>query len=347
MDDDSQRSQAPPYGLPLPGMERRTVVTWGLLAINGAVWAAMELSGGSEDERVLLRFGAMFGPLIANGEYWRLFTAMFLHVGIMHLMFNGIGLLIFGRMLERVFGHYRFATIYVLAGLSGSIASYTFNPVVIGAGASGAIFGVLGALTAFFLLRRDVLGNVGRRYRSGLALIVLINLAFGFFIPGIDNWAHLGGLGGGLVLGFALSPHYRYEALDGGEDISTGSSGPTGPGFLARRVWVVAAVVVVLAAWTWLVTSDPSLEARAFAHVLQAERQYDEENYFDALEEAAEAINLDPTSGPAFFIRGKLNAAIDSTDQAASDLGRAMALGLDEPRRAEAVRILVSLGLRN
>ena len=105
--------------------------------------------------------------------------------------------------------------------------------------------------------------------------------------------------------------------------------------------------VAVLVAWTWLATKDPSVEARAFAHVLRAERQYDEENYFDGLEEAAEAINLDPTSGPALFIRGKLNAAIGSTEQAASDLGRAMALGLDERRRAEAVTILVSLGLRN
>ncbi len=101
------------------------------------------------------------------------------------------------------------------------------------------------------------------------------------------------------------------------------------------------------AAWTWLVTNDPSVEALAFSHVLQAERLYDEETYVDALVEAAEATNLDPASGPAFFIRGKLNAAINNTEQAASDLGRAMALGLDERRRAEAVRILVSLRLQN
>lgn len=344
MGDDSQRSQAPPYGLSLPGIGRRTVVTWGLLAINVAVWAAMELSGGSENEVVLLRFGAMFGPLISNGEYWRLFTAMFLHVGFMHLLFNGVGLLIFGRMLERIFGHYRFATIYVLAGLSGSVASYNFNPIVIGAGASGAIFGVLGALTAFFLIRRGVVGNVGRQYRSGLALIVMINLAFGFLVPGIDNWAHLGGLAGGLVLGLALSPRYRHEAL-GDETVEAART--SGRGFPANRGWIVVAVAVVLIAWTWLATNDPSVEAQALAHVIQAERQYDKENYFEALEQAAEAINLDPISGPAFFIRGKLNAAINNTEQAASDLGRAMSLGLDERRRAEAVQILVSLGLRN
>jgi rhomboid protease GluP len=286
----------------------------------------------------------MFGPLIANGEYWRLFTAMFLHVGFMHLLFNGIGLLIFGRLLERIYGHYRFTTIYVLAGLSGSIASYTFNRVVIGAGASGAIFGVLGALAAFFLLRRDILGRVGRRYLSSLALIAAINLFLGFIIPGIDNWAHLGGLGGGFLLGLALSPRYRHETFSEGVAIPTEASRR---GFLGRRGWIVAVALAVLATWTWLVTNNPSDEARAFTHVLRAERLYDEESYADALVEAAEAMDLDPTSGQAFFIRGKLNAAIENTGQAASDLGRAMALGIDERRRAEAVRILVSLRIRN
>ena len=221
MDDNQLRPQASPYGLPLPGMQRRTVVTWLLLAINLAVWVAMDRSGGSENEDVLLRFGALFGPFIANGEYWRLFTAMFLHIGFMHLLSNAIALIIFGGLMERIFGHYRFTSIYVLAGLSGSLASYTFNPVVIGAGASGAIFGVLGALTAFFLIRRDVLGNVGRQYLSALGLIGGINLFFGFIIPGIDNWAHLGGLVGGFLLGLALSPRYRREALGEGAAVST------------------------------------------------------------------------------------------------------------------------------
>ena len=344
MGSNPQRAQASHNGLTLPGMERRTFVTWGLLVINVAVWGATELSGGSDDEEVLLRFGAMFGPLIANGEYWRLFTAMFLHVGFIHLLFNGIGLLIFGRMLERIFGHYRFTTIYVLAGLSGSIASYNFNPVVIGVGASGAIFGVLGALAAFFLLRRSVLGRIGRQNLSALAFIVAINLFFGFIITGIDNWAHLGGLGGGFVLGLALSPHYRHEAFSEGVTMSTGSSSF---GFLVRRGWIVVVALAVLTTWTWLVTNDSSVEARAITHALRAERLYDDETYADALVEADEATNLDPTSGPAFFIRGKLNAAIDNKKQAASDLGRAIGLGLDERRRAEAVRILVSLRLRN
>ena len=344
MDDNQLRPQASPYGLPLPGMQRRTVVTWVLLAINLAVWVAMDRSGGSENEDVLLRFGALFGPFIANGEYWRLFTAMFLHIGFMHLLSNAIALIIFGGLMERIFGHYRFTSIYVLAGLSGSLASYTFNPVVIGAGASGAIFGVLGALTAFFLVRRDVLGNVGRQYLSALGLIAGINLFLGFINPGIDNWAHLGGLVGGFLLGLALSPRYRREDVGEGELMSTGASSL---GFLARRGWSVALAVVLLVVWTRLASVDPSVEAQAFTHVLRAEELYEEESYADGLVEADRAIELDSTNGRAFFVRGSLNAAINNRDQAASDLGRAIALGIDGERHAEAVRIMQSQRPRN
>ena len=105
-----------------PDKSGRPVVTWALLAVNILVWIATEIAGGSEDTQVLLDFGAMFGPTIANGEYWRLFTAMFLHVGLMHLLFNGLALLIFGQVVERTYGHLQFVIIYVLAGLAGSVA---------------------------------------------------------------------------------------------------------------------------------------------------------------------------------------------------------------------------------
>ena len=104
----------------LPGTDRRPVVTYTLLAINVVVWLAMGLAGGSEDPNVLLDFGAMFGPLIASGEYWRLFTAMFLHVGILHLAFNGFGLFIFGR------SHY--SAVYTLGSEPRPLAATAFDP---------------------------------------------------------------------------------------------------------------------------------------------------------------------------------------------------------------------------
>ena len=201
-------------GFSLPGADRRPVVTWALLAINLVVWGATMLAGGSQNTDVLLRFGAMYGPFIATGDYWRLFTAMFLHIGIPHLLFNSFGLLVFGSLVERIYGPIRFVTIYILAGLAGSVASYSFNMLSIGAGASGAIFGVLGALAAFFFARRDMLGAMGRQNLLGLVIIAAFNLIFGFVTPGIDNWAHMGGLLGGVLIGLALAPYYRAVDVD-------------------------------------------------------------------------------------------------------------------------------------
>ncbi|MCH8184814.1 MAG: rhomboid family intramembrane serine protease [Chloroflexi bacterium] len=252
----------------LPGTGRRPVVTYALLAINLVVWLAMEFEGrsrgGSESPEVLLQFGAMFGPLIASGEYWRLFTAMFLHVGILHLAFNAFGLLIFGRLVEGIYGPVRFALIYLLAGLFGSVASYLLNSIAIGAGASGAIFGVLGALAAFFLARREMLGEMGRQNLTGLAVIAAFNLIFGFTQPGIDNWAHMGGLAGGFAIGMALAPNYR--RVDdvfglGGRVVDVNS--------LARSFWVVPVAVVLLFGGTAL---GNSRMPDAQSHIESAER---------------------------------------------------------------------------
>ena len=252
----------------LPGTGRRPVVTYALLAINVVVWLAMEFEGrsrgGSENPDVLLQFGAMFGPLIASGEYWRLFTAMFLHVGLLHLAFNGFGLLIFGRIVEGIYGPVRFALIYILAGLFGSVASYLLNSIAIGAGASGAIFGVLGALAAFYLARREMLGEMGRQSLTGLAVIAGFNLIFGFTQPGIDNWAHMGGLAGGFAIGMALAPNYR--RVDdvfglGGRVVDVNS--------LARSFWVVPVAVVLLFGGTAL---GNSRIPDAQSHIESAER---------------------------------------------------------------------------
>ncbi len=95
----------------LPWGNERPVITWALLALNILVFIAATAAGGTDNPEVLLDFGALFGPLIADGEYWRLFTAMFLHIGIAHLAFNGFALFIFGGLVERLYGHVRFILI--------------------------------------------------------------------------------------------------------------------------------------------------------------------------------------------------------------------------------------------
>jgi rhomboid protease GluP len=204
------QSPQPQVRLALP--VHKPVVTWVLLALILVVFGLETLAGGSTQTEVLVRLGAKVTPLIAAGEYWRLFTAMFLHIGVMHLFFNGYALLVLGTELERLVGWGRFAAIYLLSGLLGSLASYAFSPSV-SAGASGAIFGLIGALAAFFILHRQALGTWGQRRLANIAFLIAINLFLGVTQSWIDNWGHMGGLLGGLALGWALAPRYEVDPV--------------------------------------------------------------------------------------------------------------------------------------
>ncbi|MGH3656269.1 MAG: rhomboid family intramembrane serine protease, partial [Micromonosporaceae bacterium] len=145
---------------------------------------------------------------VANGEYWRLFTSMFLHYGLLHLAVNMWALWILGQHLERILGPARFLTLYLLSGLGGSVAVYLFTeqnrPT---AGASGAIFGLFAAL--FVVNRKLGLDN------RGVIGLILINLSLGLFIPNISMTGHLGGLviGGVVAFGLAYAPRSRRTAI--------------------------------------------------------------------------------------------------------------------------------------
>jgi rhomboid protease GluP len=196
------------YTLPLS----RPIVAWILLGLIVLMFLVETATGGSTSTKVLVRLGAKVTPFIADGEYWRLATSMFLHIGFMHLLFNGYALIAIGTELERLIGRARFSVIYFLSGLYGSLASYAFSPSLT-AGASGAIFGLIGALGAFFYLHRERLGAWGRARLANIVFLIVINLFFGFTQPGIDNLAHLGGLLSGLGLGWALAPRYQVDPL--------------------------------------------------------------------------------------------------------------------------------------
>lgn len=183
-----------------------TPITWLLLGINVVILAGLELSGGSTSVPNLLRWGAKFGPAIADGDYWRLFTPMFLHVGVAHLVTNSLGLILFGRLVERYFGSRSFLAIYLLAGVFGNIASYAAVSNGVGAGASGAVFGIIGAYGAFLFRNRSISGSMAQSTLGGLGIIVGVNLLFGFSVSGIDNWAHIGGLVGGFLIAYRLVP---------------------------------------------------------------------------------------------------------------------------------------------
>jgi rhomboid protease GluP len=188
----------------------RPVVTWVLLASIVVVFIIETLLGGSTDVGVLIWMGAKYTPRIAAGEYWRLFTSMFLHIGVMHLAFNGYALFVVGTELERLEGPGRFLAIYLLSGLFGSLASYALGSDL-AAGASGAVFGIIGALAAFFVIHRDKFGAWGLRRLAQIGIVILFNLIWGLRPgSGIDNYAHIGGLLAGFALGWALAPRYEF-----------------------------------------------------------------------------------------------------------------------------------------
>ena len=185
----------------------RTFVATGLIVVNVAVYLAMTLAGasaGSPGAVDLVAWGANSGELVAAGEVWRLLTSMFVHAGIAHIALNMLALRSLS-IVEGLYGNAAFLALYLLAGLGGSIASLLVNPIKASVGASGAVFGVAGALLAFFLLHRRAMPRaVFRRTTGSLLLMLGINVAFGFSIPQVDNAAHLGGLAVGFLSGLAL-----------------------------------------------------------------------------------------------------------------------------------------------
>lgn len=181
---------------------KKPIVTYSLIFICILVFILMYVLGnGSTDNYTLLVFGANVDTLTKNGDYYRLFTSMFLHIGILHLLCNMYSLYIIGKEVENVFGKVKYLIIYLLSGIAGSILSLAFNHNTICAGASGAIFGLLGALLYFGYYYRTYLGAT--LTRSILPVIVL-NLIIGFTSSGIDNAAHIGGLVGGILIAMAV-----------------------------------------------------------------------------------------------------------------------------------------------
>lgn len=182
-------------------------ITQALIAINVALFMGMLAAGGWENSENLLRFGALSVPL-RTSEWWRLFTAMFVHIGPLHLLFNMYALFLFGPAVETRYGRARFLALYLSAGFLGSAMSVALTSGFgIRAGASGGVFGILGCWIAFYVRHRDQRGS--RDQLRSLFFLVGINLFFGFSIGGIDNFAHLGGLAGGFVAGSGLEKWSR------------------------------------------------------------------------------------------------------------------------------------------
>jgi membrane associated rhomboid family serine protease len=180
--------------------------TLALVAVNCFAWIALN-PFSTVDEASLVRAGALFGPAVMVGEWWRPLSAMFLHAGWMHLLVNMYALFLLGRFAEGLLGFERFLLIYILSGVSGALGSLLAIRGAVSVGASGAIMGLLGTLIVVLLLRKGRLPESWRRVLLwNLVFISAIQIFVGFQMPMIDNGAHVGGLVGGAVAAIALAP---------------------------------------------------------------------------------------------------------------------------------------------
>ncbi|MEH7345528.1 rhomboid family intramembrane serine protease [Bacillus sp. JJ1532] len=186
--------------------------TYVFMIIQVAMFLLLEWKGGSTNTSTLIEYGAKFNPLILEGEWWRFFTPIILHIGLLHLLMNTLALYYLGTTVERIYGNARFLFIYLLAGFFGSLLSFVFSPNL-SAGASGAIFGCFGALLYFGVIYPKLFFRT-----MGLNIIVIlgINLVFGFTMPSIDNAGHIGGLiGGFLATGIVHFPKKKRLLIQG------------------------------------------------------------------------------------------------------------------------------------
>jgi rhomboid protease GluP len=179
-------------------------VTIAIIAANALVFAVMVLSGASAFDptpKQAISFGADYGPLTLNGQWWRLVSSMFVHFGALHIGLNMWCLWNLGRAAERLLGRFSYLLAYFASGIFGSIASVYWHPLAAGAGASGAIFGIAGVLVSFVYLKKTPAHlQINSKMLGSLGTFIVYNLIFGAAIPGISLAAH----GGGLLMGLAV-----------------------------------------------------------------------------------------------------------------------------------------------
>ncbi len=302
-------------------------VTAVLIGVNILMFLTVIASGGSvlnPSVNILLRWGANYGPDTLGGQSWRLLSSMFLHGGLVHITLNMWALLNLGLLAEILFGRRSYFFLYMACGLAGSIVSVWWSPEVVSIGASGAIFGVAGALLPALAFQKNA------RLRAALkgnlfiiGIFVLYNIAYGAREAHIDNAAHLGGLVTGIILGVLLpsSP---------GHDVET---------HVTRRVTTFVAIAIVLfAAFAFVRRTNAGV-----IEMIQAEDLRHAGNIKGAIQHSTRAVQIDPGSPTAHFQLGELYMASGDQSGAETEFQKAASL---QPDFAPAYTDLCSVQLQ-
>ena len=227
-------------------MNRPVVLTWWLLVINIVLWAVAKFYGmwlGDEGlasayfnaEQLVFFTGMKVNEAIVGGDWWRLISSQFVHLDMLHLLFNGYGIFVLGRFLERCYGIRRMLVMYLSAGTVGSLASFLINPSPAG-GASGAVYGLVGGAVVFGIkYRKSLPPELSRALTVGLGPWILLSLAIGFIdtIP-MDNAAHIGGLFTGALVASLMASRLREQT----------------PRWSQRGLWLLTALAAVCLVWT-------------------------------------------------------------------------------------------------
>lgn len=286
--------------------------TWAvplLIGINACVYSAMVLSGADWKEPSLLevlRFGASHGPYVAQGDWWRLLACAFVHIGFVHFMVNMASLFAL-RIVESFYGSGAFLLLYLLCAVTGSLSSVLWHPSVVSAGASGAIFGMAGALITFFVAHRQSIPELlFRPVLRNLIVLVALNIFIGSAVEGIDNVAHLGGLAMGVIAGRALDRDPQSEArLDRRRLLR------------ATIPAILVGLLCVLVPWRAASASDIRIEIASD----EAQRELRLGHVDAALRLAEEGLARDPAMPDLLGIRARLLILKGDPRSALADLG--------------------------
>jgi membrane associated rhomboid family serine protease len=304
------------------GTMRDYPATTVLTAINVAVFAGMVLTGAGLmrfSGQALILWGANIGPLTLSGEYWRLITAGFIHSGLPHLAFNMWALWSLGQLSEKLFGSWITAAVYLLTGVGGAMLSVFWNPQQFEVGASGAIFGIAGAVLSGIKFGNVSLSSWQKRsITSSLIFFAGFNLFIGYAIPGIDNVCHIGGFITGLIFGMPLA--------------TANASGKKS--FEWMTIVLAALVMAGLGARVISVKGEPvRLQEEAITELQQ-------QNYPSAIKLLEQATAVNPNDARGYALLGYAYEKNGQRDQAITAYGTATQLDPNDKRTQQALQEL-------
>ena len=312
-----------------------------LFGANVAVYLAMAIGSGTvvNFSGHALLFGANYGPYTLTGQWWRLLTYMFMHGGILHIAFNMWCLWDLGALAESLYGRVTYGAIYIITGAGAGLASVAWNPGVLSVGASGAIFGLAGALIASFYLGEFSLPSIALRgtLRS-LLIFAAFNLFFGTMFAGVDNAAHIGGLVIGLILGAAiakLAPHEGSNRLGvialvllaligAGAGVRRWRSGPMRTALAFQALGGSQGDPV--ARLKMIIEQNPNL---APAHFALAQTYFEQQKFSEAEAEFKKVVELQPKSTRARFDLGMTYLSLNRPEEAKATFNGMIQQGLN------------------